>query len=37
MNQTIVLLGYDDIWHEIDVLNLGGDNSDLTNFKNSQN
>jgi len=33
MNQTIVLLGYDDIWHEIDVLNLGGDNSDLTNFK----
>lgn len=33
MNQTIVLLGYDDIWHEIDVLNLGGDNSDLSNFK----
>ncbi len=34
VNQTIVLLGHDELWHEIDVLNLGGDNSDLTNFKN---
>lgn len=33
-NQTIVLVAYSDKWHEINVLDIGGDNSDLTNFKN---
>lgn len=34
LNQMVVLLGYDDIWHEIEVLNLGADDSNLINFKN---
>lgn len=33
-NQTIVLVAYSDKWHEINVLDIGVDNSDLTNFKN---
>lgn len=33
-NQTIVLLGHGELWHEINVLDLGADNSNLTDFKN---
>ena len=33
-NQTIVLVSHADKWHEINVLNLGGDDSNLQAFKN---
>lgn len=33
MNQTIILVGYADKWHEINALDLGADNSDLQSFK----
>lgn len=33
-NQTIVLVAHADKWHEINVLNLGGDDSNLRAFKN---
>ena len=32
-NQNTVLVAYDDKWHEINVLDLGGDNSNLFEFK----
>jgi len=32
--QTKILIAVDDIWHEIDVLNLGADNSNLQDFAN---
>lgn len=34
VNQTIVLVLYNDKWNEINVLNLGGDDSNLQAFKN---
>jgi len=34
VNQTIVLVSYNDKWNEINVLNLGGDDSNLQAFKN---
>ena len=34
VNQTTVLVGYNDLWNEINVLDLGLDNSDLNAFKN---
>jgi len=34
LNQTIVLVAHNDKWHEINVLNLGGDDSNLQAFKN---
>jgi len=34
LNQTIVLVSHNDKWHEINVLNLGGDDSNLQAFKN---
>jgi len=34
MLQTKILIAVDDIWHEIDVLNLGADNSNLQDFAN---
>lgn len=34
VNQTIVLVDNNDKWHEINVLNLGGDDSNLQAFKN---
>lgn len=34
LNQNIVLLAVDDLWHEINALDLGGDDSNLLNFKN---
>jgi len=33
LNQTIVLVSHNDKWHEINVLNLGGDDSNLQAFK----
>jgi hypothetical protein len=33
MNQTIILIGYANKWHEINALDLGADNSDLESFK----
>jgi len=33
-NKTIVLVDYGDKWHEINVLDLGGDDSNLQAFKN---
>lgn len=33
-NQTIILVSYDGKWHEINVLNLGGEDSNLQAFKN---
>jgi len=33
VNQTIILVGYADKWHEINALDLGADNSDLQSFK----
>lgn len=33
-NQTIILVAYNNKWHEINVLNLGGDDSNLQGFKN---
>lgn len=33
-NQTIVLVAHDDKWHEINVLDLGGDDSNILAFKN---
>ena len=33
-NQSIVLVAHKNVWHEIDVLDHGADNSDLNNFKN---
>lgn len=33
VNQTIILVGYEGVWHEIDTLNLGLDNSNLNAFK----
>lgn len=33
VNQSTVLLAYGEKWHEINVLNLGADNSNLENFK----
>ena len=32
-NQSKILIGVDDVWHEINVLNLGADNSNLNDFK----
>jgi len=34
LNQTIVLVAHNDKWYEINVLNLGGDDSNLQAFKN---
>jgi len=34
LNQTIVLVAHNEKWHEINVLNLGGDDSNLQAFKN---
>lgn len=34
INQTIVLVNYNDKWNEVNVLNLGGDDSNLQAFKN---
>lgn len=34
INQTIILVGYEGVWHEVNALDLGLDNSDLTTFKN---
>jgi len=34
LNQTIVLVSHNEKWHEINVLNLGGDDSNLQAFKN---
>lgn len=34
VNQTIVLVAYENVWHEINVLDLGGDDSSLEAFKN---
>lgn len=34
VNQTIVLVSYNDKWNEINILNLGGDDSNLQAFKN---
>lgn len=34
VNQTIVLVSHNDKWNEINVLNLGGDDSNLQAFKN---
>lgn len=33
LNQVIVLIAYGDKWHEVNVLNLGGDDSNLESFK----
>lgn len=33
MNQTIILVGHADKWHEVNSLDLGADNSDLQSFK----
>jgi hypothetical protein len=33
INQTIILVGYADKWHEINALDLGADNSELESFK----
>ena len=33
-NRTIILVAHNDKWHEINVLNLGGDDSNLQAFKN---
>jgi len=33
INQTIILVGYEGVWHEINALDLGLDNSDLNAFK----
>jgi len=33
-NQTIVLVAHENVWNEINVLNLGGDDSNLQAFKN---
>ena len=33
-NQTIILVAHNDKWHEINVLNLGGDDSNLQAFQN---
>lgn len=33
-HQTIVLVAHDDIWNEVNVLNLGSDDSDLKSFDN---
>ena len=33
MNQTIILVGHANKWHEINALDLGSDNSDLQSFK----
>lgn len=34
VNQTIILVAYNEKWHEINVLNLGADDSNLKGFKN---
>jgi hypothetical protein len=34
MNQTTILVAYEDKWHEINVLDLGGDDTNLEAFKN---
>jgi len=33
-NQTIVLVAHENVWNEVNVLNLGGDDSNLQAFKN---
>jgi len=33
VNQTTILLAFNDIWHQVNVLNLGADDSNLENFK----
>lgn len=33
VNQTTVLLAHNDIWHEVNCINLGGEDSSLKNFK----
>jgi len=32
--QSKILIAYNDVWHEIDILNLGADDSNLNDFKN---
>lgn len=34
INQNIILVAHNDKWHEINILDLGGDNSNLQDFKN---